>query len=179
MANEIDELIDRAYQARRERRKDDADRDLQLALTMSKQANDRAREVDALRELGELHRVTPQSGASRRYYEEATRLARGLDNPSTLAHTIRHFGDVLCEANTPALAEPCYAEALAIYEKIGANEPLNHANAIRSMAVCQETRRNNDAATRHWRHALALYTATKVQPGIDECAARLSALENA
>ena len=48
-------------------------------------------------------------------YEEAVAICREESDPLTLAHTVRHLGDVHQDAGRVELAEPCYDEALVVY----------------------------------------------------------------
>ena len=101
-----------------------------------REGGDRAELARALRNLGELERrLFP--GAAREHYEQAVAIFREVGDPLKLAHTVRHLGDVHHEAGRGELAEPCYREALALYRNHEPRQPLNLANAIRSLAVLE------------------------------------------
>ena len=123
-----------------------------------------------LRQSGESAR-RQDNIAARRCYEESVALLRDVGEPLTLAHTIRHLGDVYHEQGRPELAEPCYEEALALYREHGKGPSLDLANAIRSLAVLrwEQTRAL-------WKEARDLYTPLRIEPGIKESTARLEAL---
>lgn len=123
-----------------------------------------------LRQSGESARRRDDNVA-RRCYEESVALLRDVGEPLTLAHTIRHLGDVYHEQGRPELAEPCYEEALALYREHGKGPSLDLANAIRSLAVLrwEQTRAI-------WEEARYLYTTLRIEPGIKESTARLEAL---
>ena len=136
----------------------DADRMVQLG---------RARE---LRQLGESARRKDGTMA-RKCYAEAVVLFREVGEPLTLAHTIRHLGDVYREQGCPELAEPCYHEALGLYRNHGDRASLDVANAIRSLAVLrwEQTRAL-------WEEVRDLYTTLRIEAGIKESTARAAAL---
>jgi tetratricopeptide (TPR) repeat protein len=127
----------------------------------------RARE---LRQRGEAARRS-DGAMARKCYEEAVRLFREVGEPLTLAHTIRHLGDVYREEGYSGLAEPCYHEALSIYRNHETGSSLDLANAIRSLAVLrwEETRVL-------WQEARDLYSALGIAAGINEGTERLKAL---
>ena len=88
---------------------------------------------------------------ARRHYEEAVAALRECGEPFRLAHAIRHLGDVLYDAGRPALAEPHYREALALYRRERNAPRLDLANAIRSLAVLTEHTGNVKEASRYGR----------------------------
>jgi steroid delta-isomerase-like uncharacterized protein len=138
--------------------------------------DDRLARARALRLKAELERRLPGGGAARERYEEAVAVFRELDEPLTLAHTIRHLGDVHHAAGRPGLAEPCYREALDIYRRYPDADPLDLANAIRSTALLLDESGRGEAARQLWEEAHALYAAGHVAPGVRECVSRLAAL---
>jgi tetratricopeptide (TPR) repeat protein len=103
-------------------------------------------------------------------------VARGGDDALRLAHRVRHLGDAYHRAGRPALAEPCYVEALSIYRGDERRRPLDFANAIRSMAVLKGESGENAEAQRLWQEARDLYAAVDVPAGVDESTARLARL---
>jgi tetratricopeptide (TPR) repeat protein len=127
----------------------------------------RARE---LRQLGESARRT-DSTMARKYYEEAVGLFREVGEPLTLAHIIRHLGDVYHEQGRPNLAEPCYHEALELYRNHEKGSSLDLANAIRSLAVLRW-----EQARALWEEARDLYATLRIEAGIKEGTDRLEAL---
>ncbi|HEV7505452.1 MAG TPA: tetratricopeptide repeat protein [Thermoanaerobaculia bacterium] len=129
----------------------------------------------ALRDLGERERRLDPAAAWE-HYEEAVALFRGVDEPQRLAHTVRHLGDVHYEAGRAALAELCFHEALSIYRGHPKTDPLDLANAIRSLAVLKGDTGETEEARCLWREARDLYVAVDVEPGVAECDARLARL---
>lgn len=129
----------------------------------------------ALRDLGELERRS-DADAAREHYEEAVAIFREVDDPLRLAHTVRHLGDVHYEAGRAALAEPCFHEALSIYRGHPKTDPLDLANAIRSLAVLKGESEETGEAKSLWQEARDLYVTVGVEPGIAECDARIARL---
>jgi ankyrin repeat protein len=171
-----DALVQRALEARREKRLPDAKRDLDDAVARLREHGSKSELARALRELGELERHLPEAEAAIQHYEEAVDILRELNEPRRLAHTIRHLGDVYQDAGRSTVAETCYQEALAIYRSIEDTNPLELANAIRSLAVLKGEAAEIEEATRLWREAHDLYVTVKVPAGVAESAARLAIL---
>jgi tetratricopeptide (TPR) repeat protein len=109
-------------------------------------------------------------------YEEAVAVARQTDDALSLAHTVRHLGDVHRETGRNDLAEPLYREALAIYRGHPETAPLELANAIRPLAIVEERAGRSAEARRLWHEARDLYAAAGVESGYAECASRMEAL---
>jgi tetratricopeptide (TPR) repeat protein len=169
-----DQLIRRSRRARQEGRRDDAARDLAEALPLLRQAARKTELAEVLRDLGELERRLPDGDSARRHYEEAVALFRDLGDPLRLAHTVRHLGDVHHDAGRAALAEPCYVEALEIYRRHAPDRPLDHANALRSLAVLRDEGGDTEATAALWREAHELYSTVLVHAGAAESALRLA-----
>ncbi len=170
------DLIQRALQARREKRLLDAKHDLAEAVALFRERGSRNNLARALRELGELERHLPDANAAIQHYGEAIAILRELDGPLRLAHALRHLGDVHHEAGHTALAEIHYQEALALYRSNEDTRPLELANAIRSLAVLKGEAAEIEEATKLWREAHDLYLAVNVAAGVAESAARLAIL---
>jgi tetratricopeptide (TPR) repeat protein len=102
--------------------------------------------------------------------------ARTGHDPLRLAHRVRHLGDAYYYAKRAALAERCYAEALAIYRFHTETRPLDLANAIRSVAVLRHETGAIEDAERWWQEAHDLYVALGASAGVAESAARLGLL---
>ena len=67
-------------------------------------------------------------------------------------------------------------EALAIYRAHPETQPLDLANAIRSMAVLKQETGDRRRAIALWSEARELYASLQVDAGVKECTARLAML---
>ena len=105
--------------------------------------------------------------------EEAVAAARETGDALRVAHAVRHLGQVRHRQRRWDQARACYREALDLYEKGDDTSPLDHANALRPMALLLEDRGDADAAASIWREAARLYRAAGVAAGVEECEARM------
>jgi tetratricopeptide (TPR) repeat protein len=110
------------------------------------------------------------------HYGHAVALRRSLDDPLSLAHTIRHLGDILREHGQPDKAVPCYEEALEIYRKHEQTRPLDLANTIRGYAHLKADTGDAEEATLLWHEAMALYAECGVQAGVAESQSQIAFL---
>jgi tetratricopeptide (TPR) repeat protein len=179
VSDEVEKLIQQAFQARRDRRFDDARCDLTQAVSLAR--GERAREehdpsalATALTRLGAIERDTRHYDLALQHYNEAVSILRQTDDTLSLAHTIRHVGDIHCDADHHHLAQPYYEEALALYRRHGCVPPLDLGNAIRSFAVFKDRMGDREGARVLWTEALELYKVVGVDAGIDEATRRLS-----
>ncbi|HEY1732779.1 MAG TPA: tetratricopeptide repeat protein [Terriglobales bacterium] len=176
MSNEIDQAVQRAFEAQEERHLTDAKSEWSAAVELSRQEANSLALARALRSQGEIERKLHDPEAARLHYEEAAALYRGLSDPLALAHTIRHLGDVYRESHLPELAQCCYREALEIYGAQPEAAPLEVANAIRCMAVLKSELGERDEARKLWEQAREIYTTAGVPDGVAESSARLARL---
>lgn len=130
----------------------------------------------ALGKLGHAEEDVGRDDAALGCREEAVAVARRAGHPLTLAHAVRHLGDLHRKAGRLEGAEACYAEALALYG--GQDDPpaLDYANALRPMAILNETLGRTDEARTLWRRARELYAAIPVEAGVAECREHLARL---
>ena len=147
-------------------------------------ATDICRAVGADRELsvalGKLGHVEQDAGrheAALACYEQSVAAARRADDPLRLAHAVRHLGDVHRHGGRLAEAEACYEEALSLYARHAASAAaLDHANALRPMAILKEELGQVGQARLLWKHARDLYSAVGIEAGVAECADHLARL---
>lgn len=132
--------------------------------------------AEALGKLGHAEEDAGRDEAALACYEEAVQAARRAGHPLRLAHAARHLGDAHRKAERPAAAEACYAEALALYGAQDDPPALDHANALRPMAILKETQGQVDDAKALWRRARTLYRSAGVEAGVDECTEHLARL---
>ena len=109
---------------------------------------------------------------------EAVAAARNAGDPLRLAHAVRHLGDVHRHAGRLVEAEACYDEALSLYGRHAAGAAaLDHANALRPMAILKENLGHVEEARVLWGRARELYGAAGVEAGVAECADHLARLD--
>jgi len=102
-------------------------------------------------------------------YERAAALARVANDTGQLAHAQRHVGDLHRELGQNRAAEAAASEAVAVYRQHDGNASLDLANALRVLALAQESLRQLAKADGSWREARSLYEAVGVLPGVHEC----------
>lgn len=174
--NPADDLIKLAWQARGERRYEDAKRGLLEAIKLSRQADSRLDLIRALKALAHIVRDQGQVDCALPLYEEAMALSRAEGDDLVLAHSVRHFGDLHREAGRIADAQRYYDEALSLYRAALAPPALDFANALRPAAMLKEAEGDIEAARQLWTEARLLYERADVRPGVEECNRRLSEL---
>src|SRR5437879_4675411 len=91
--------------------------DQETALQLAHEASDRYKEWQALLDLGLLWagRNYAQTGD---YYRQALALARTMDDPATLAHSLNRLGNWYLNAEQPDEALRCHQEALATFQAL-------------------------------------------------------------
>jgi tetratricopeptide (TPR) repeat protein len=171
-----DALIKQGYQARRERRADEARHCFAEAVDLCREGNDRVLLAQALTGLGQIERDLHHGDTALKSYEEAADLYRTVDEPLRLAHTVRHVGDILQENGQFQPALPCYGEALEIYRRHKETPPLDLANALRGFALLKGELGNPQEAKQLWQEAKNLYALVEVQAGVDESEAQIHRL---
>lgn len=130
----------------------------------------------ALGKLGHAEEDAGRGDAALACREEAVAVARRAGHPLPLAHAVRHLGDLHRKAGRLAGAEACYVEALALYGEQDDPPTLDYANALRPMAILNETLGRTDEARTLWRRARDLYGTIRVEAGVAECTEHLSRL---
>ncbi len=126
--------------------------------------------------LGKLAHVALDRGRpdrARELLEEAVAAARETGDSLRVAHAVRHLGQVHHRQRRWERAEKCYREALDLYERTAGASLLDHANALRPMAILLEDRGDKDGAVGVWREAARLYRSAGVTAGVEECEARM------
>jgi tetratricopeptide (TPR) repeat protein len=175
MSDLSDKLLLQGYQARREDRLADAERNFAEAVELCRVDGGVAL-ARALTGLGQVERDVGRYDVARQHYEEALAIYRAEGDPLKVAHTVRQLGDLHQEEGRPYLAAPCYDEALSLYRHEGRTSVLDLANAIRSFAILKEDTGKAEEARRLWEEAKELYTAVNVKEGVVESSNRLSRL---
>ena len=131
----------------------------------------------ALGKLGHVEQDAGRHEAALACYEQSVAAARRADDPLRLAHAVRHLGDVHRHGGRLAEAEACYEEALSLYARHATGAAaLDHANALRPMAILKEELGQVGQARLLWKHARDLYSAVGIEAGVAECADHLARL---
>ncbi len=172
--SEARELTEAAWQARREGRHADAERDLVRAVAAARQPLARRELIHALKALAHVVRDAGQDERARPLYEEAVALCREEQDALLLAHTVRHLGDLHRSAGELPEAERCYTEALSLYRAATAPPPLDFANALRPAALVKEAQGDAASARTLWAEALRLYETAGASQAVEECRRRLA-----
>lgn len=127
--------------------------------------------------LGKLAHVAldrGQTDKARGLLEEAVAAAREAGDALRTAHAARHLGQVHHRRRRWDEAEARYREALDLYERTPDASPLDHANALRPLAMLLDDRGDADGAARMWREAARLYRSAGIAAGVEECEARMA-----
>ncbi len=177
--SDVQRLTEAAWQARREQRHGDAERDLVRAIELARRAGARRELIRALKALAHVVRDVGQDDRAAPLYEEAVELCRQEGDTLLLAHTVRHLGDLHRDAGRAEEADRCYAEALTLYRAAPAPPALDFANALRPAAMVKEAAGDIAAARTLWADALRLYEEAGVSRAVEECRRRVSRLETA
>ena len=135
--------------------------------------------VGALRMLAKIERDLGRDDEGRALYDEAVALCREAGNPTLLAHTVRHLGDLLRHSTDLEGARACYSEAIELYRANSETHPGELANAVRPLAILEEALDNQEAARVLWAEAKELYERVGIREGIAECADALERLGTA
>jgi ribosomal protein S18 acetylase RimI-like enzyme len=174
----INDLIDTAWRARRNGRREDAERGLLDAVDASRRVSARRELIRALKALAHVVRDAGEDDRALPLYVEAVALSREEGDPLALAHTIRHLGDLHGHAGRLQQAGECYAEALSLYKSTASPPALDCANALRPAALLKERQGDRGAARQLWLEARGFYQTAAVQAGVDECNRHLSTRED-
>lgn len=175
MQQEIGDLIERVYTARRDASPDEAHLFAVEAVERARGSQQPELLVRALMALGQCYRDEGRFSDGERAYVEAANLCRREDVPAlVMAHVIRHLGDVTAELGRFGLAKTHYEEALDLYREIEDVPPATLANAIRPLARLYDLLDEHAEAVDYWREARDLYEAANVEAGIEECTMRLN-----
>lgn len=148
--------------------------DLVRACEIARQAGAAQELSVALGKLGHVALDLGHPDKARTLFEDSVAVAREAGDPLRLAHAVRHLGQVNQRLGRLDSAGRCYAEALDLYDRDGTAHPLDHANALRPMALLREELGDAEGARLLWRRAARLYRAAGVEEGVRECETHLS-----
>ena len=109
-------------------------------------------------------------------YQRAAGLARSANDMKQLAHALKHVGDLQRKLGEHRSAESAASEAVTLHRQSGSGVSLDLANALRVLALAQESLGQLSKADGSWREARPLYEAVGVLPGVHECDERIARL---
>ena len=140
-----------------------ARQDLETALASAKTAQDRRLEWQALVDLGMLWsgRDYSQTGD---YYERAFALARTLDAPSLVAHSLNRVGNWHLNVDQPQEAWRQHQEALAIFEEL--NDRHGIAETLDLLGVSDYMSGNLARGTAYYERAIVLFQELDNRQGL-------------
>ncbi|MGO8794554.1 MAG: tetratricopeptide repeat protein [Candidatus Sulfotelmatobacter sp.] len=176
MSLELETLMQRALQARRDNRSPDAKRDWTEALELCRRQASPADLAKILTGLGQIERDLHNNDAALAHYEQAIAIYRSANRPLNLAHAIRHVADIHRHQRRYDLAAAEYGEALTIYRGDPKTLQLDLANTLRGFAILKEATGENAQARAFWQEAKELYAAVNVDAGVLESTRRLLTL---
>ena len=127
----------------------------QVALTVARQAGDRAAQASALVELGVVQHLAGDYPAAAASHHQALALYRDLDNPLGQAYTVNHLGTVQRLAGDYPAAAASHQQALALYRDL--DNPLGQAFALGNLGIVQRLAGDYPAAAASHQQALALF----------------------
>jgi tetratricopeptide (TPR) repeat protein len=186
MNAETAQALERGALARREKRHDDARAAFAEAADSARRSRVLKDLATALAQQAQIERDVGFLDKALAFQLEALAIARGLNEPQSLAHTLRHAGDILQAAKRHADADPYYREMLDLYRAAPDTAPLEMANAVRSVALHAQHRGQKREARLLWQEARERYAALDAlflslgipdNPGVKEADKRLAALE--
>ncbi|CAM2070395.1 Tetratricopeptide repeat protein [Sulfidibacter corallicola] len=177
MTSQVTALIEKARAARRNDRLDEARHAAWQALEAAKANADGPGISSAQAMLGQVARDCGDAPEAISWYTAAAEGCRQRNATRSLAHALRHIGDIHLDLQQLEKAEPLYEEALQIYRTQDDLSPLELANAIRSVALLKSQQNERASAIDLWREARSLYEATGIQPGVEECSDWLHRLD--
>lgn len=140
--------------------------DLARAVALCREASDPVELAQALHMQANLERDLRRNDEALELWLEAVDVLREAGDPLQLAHKLRHLGDLRRECKRFEEADRCYEEAAALYRSHAEPGSLDHANAIRPMAMLKERMGDRARARALWSEARELYAAVNIQ-GLD------------
>ena len=177
MSSAVEELIASGYEARKERRPEQAKEVFAEAVRLSRKAADPLLLASSLTGLGQIERDLDNNNAALQHYREAVEILKGEPSRLRFAHTIRHLADILREDGSPEEAAACYGEALKVYREHTETPPLDLANTLRGFALLKGGMGENEQANSLWREARSLYKSVNVQAGVEESERQIAQLK--
>jgi DNA-binding CsgD family transcriptional regulator len=145
--------------------------DLDRTLELARLLGDRSAEWQALVDLGKLwaSRNYAQTGD---YFQSALDLARVLDNPTTLAHSLNRMGNWHINIEQLLEATRCHREALALFQSL--NDRRGLAQTFDLLAVTSTIGGDMMQSAAYNKQAAALFEVLDERQGLASCLAFLA-----
>ncbi len=174
-----DTLLDEFWKKRREGHVSAETRDgVAEIVEASRVRGDSELLLRSLSMLAQFERDLGHDGAALQIYNEVVELRRLESDPLKLAHAVRHQADILRGMGQIEAAAGKYEETVSLYRSNPARVDLDYANALRGYALNLEFESKKEEAMGIWKEARGLYLKTAVTAGIEECDARITAIES-
>lgn len=149
------------------------------ALTSNRAGNDLALHVSCLKWVAQVEHESGNLGVALEHYATALKVGLTLRLLGVQTHTLRCMADIHLEQGDSDAAEFAYGRAVSLYRLDGATSALDMANTLKPYALLQERTGSRARARALWQEAQAAYAAARLQTGVDDCAAHISALSDA
>ena len=141
---------------------------LNTAITLFREREEHSSVVRTLGKLAHVERDMGEYFSACSISETAVSLARTLDNPALLAHSVRHLGEINWKLGNQSEALRCFSESISSYRQITNPPPLDLANALTRLASITELNDREEAAIL-WKEARDLYASLGLVKGVHEC----------
>lgn len=137
--------------------------DFEMALELSRAMGDQPGQWQTLIDLGKLwsSRDYTQTGD---YFRRALDLARGLNDPSTLAQSLNWVGNWHLNTEQPHEARRCHEEALTLVQELDDQPGIAQTTDLLGMACCIGSDQVQGAV--HFKAAIALFEILDNRQGI-------------
>jgi len=147
--------------------------DLETALTLAQKGGDRREAWQLLLDLGRLWaaRDYVRSGD---YFRRALTLARVLDDPAALAHSLNRVGNWHLNMDEPHEALSCHKEALAVFEHLGDVRAV--AETCDLLGVAYALSDDQLKGVSHFERSVALFRELGDRRGLVSCLINLAEL---
>jgi DNA-binding NarL/FixJ family response regulator len=151
---------------------DAARQDYEATLAQARAAHDRQSEWQTLLDLGLLWAGRDYL-RSRDYYQRVLELARTLDQPALLAHSLNRLGNWYTNADQPQDGQQHHQQALAIFDALG--ERHGRAATLDLLAIAACVGGNLVQMVVYYRQAVELFEELDERRSLVSCLATLAA----
>lgn len=164
----VDTLLTDAKKARRENNFEEAKEGIILAVDLARRLKKVPLLVKALNDLAQIERDLGNTTASIQFYKELADICENHNDPSGVAHALRHLGDIYLDEEELEEAENYYEKSLRIYNNQKPTSPLDLANTLRGYALLLEKQGDFRESLECWKKARTIYEDQLIMPGVEE-----------